>query len=272
MGLLVQELPLAYELDDLVVPEGVRLELELITAWVQQLPKVRDSWGFAPRIPGARALRALFSGPSGTGKTMAAQAVAKTVGRTLYRIDLPGFVAQNGSETQQKLSRLFSVAEEANAILLFDDAEVLLGREVRIPGAGERAADPAMELLLKRMASHAGLAILVVNTSGAPEETFVRRFDFSVAFPMPAEASRLRIWKTVFPPEAEIAPDVEFVTLARRYEMTGGEIHDAVVAAAMLAASEGTPISMAHLHRGIEHALRRAKRHDQLDPISPFQW
>ena len=253
MGSLAQWLACPYHPEDLVVPPAVQTELDLALAWAQNQHKVLSRWGFERRMPFGWGLRALFSGPSGTGKTMAAQVLTRQLDLDLYRIDLSQTVSKYIGETEKNLSRLFDEAHQSGAVLFFDEADALFGKRSEVKDAHDRYANIEIGYLLQRMEIHDGIVILATNRRQDMDEAFIRRFDCMVDFPMPGMAERLRIWKGMFPEKVKQDADLQLDGVARKFELSGGEIRNAALASAYLAASEGRPIGMRH----IKHALRR---------------
>ncbi len=253
MGPLAEKLPLPYPREDLIVPDRIESELDLAIAWVRHRRKVLEEWGFDRRVPMGRGLTALFSGPPGTGKTMAAQVLARTLGLDLYRVDLSRVMSKYIGETEERLRQLFDEAYASGAILFFDEADALFGKRSEVKDAHDRYANVEIGYLLQRMESHDGVTLLATNRMRDLDEAFLRRFHFNIHFPMPSESDRLRIWKGMFPPQAERDANLDLQALARRFELSGGEIKNIVLAAAYLAAAEGHPIGRAHLAQ----ALRR---------------
>jgi SpoVK/Ycf46/Vps4 family AAA+-type ATPase len=222
-------------------------QLEEICEQVIHRHRVLDDWGFSRRLATGSATTALFVGPSGTGKTMAAEVLARELGLDLYKIDLAGVISKYIGETEKNLERIFAAAQHANAILFFDEAEALFGKRSEVSDAHDRYANIEIAYLLQRMEQYEGIAILATNLRQNMDEAFVRRLQFIVEFPFPDEASRARIWSVLFPREAPCAADIDFSTLARRVPLAGGNIKNVVFGAAFLAAADGSPIAMRHL-------------------------
>jgi tRNA A37 threonylcarbamoyladenosine biosynthesis protein TsaE len=253
MGTLAQKLPQPYGWDELVVPQPVRAELELARTWMSEQRRVLDQWGFARRLPMGRGLTMLFSGPPGTGKTMAAQVLARELALDLYRVDLSRVVNKYIGETEKNLGCLFDEAQAAGAILLFDEADALFGKRSEVKDAHDRYANLEVGYLLQRMEEHDGVTILASNRARDMDEAFTRRFQFSIDFPMPDEAHRLKIWEGMFPAEVLRDGNVDLVTLAKTFQVSGGEIKNAALAAAFAAAGEGCALATEH----VRWAVRR---------------
>jgi SpoVK/Ycf46/Vps4 family AAA+-type ATPase len=194
-----------------------------------------------------KGLNALFAGPSGTGKTMGAEVVARDLGLDLYKIDLSTVMSKYVGETEKNLERIFRAARNSNAILFFDEADALFGKRSEVRDAHDRYANVEISYLLQRMEEYDGLVILTSNLSQNMDEAFVRRMHFTVEFPYPEAEDRKRIWEIVFPQQAPLAAGVDFAALAERYRLTGGNIRNIALTAAFLAARDGGVIDMQHL-------------------------
>jgi hypothetical protein len=236
-----------YAWDDIVVPAQVRAQLRELASQVEQRGRVYEGWGFGARLGRGRGITALFAGPSGTGKTMAAEILAAHLDLDLYRIDLAGVVSKYVGETEKNLRRVFDAAESSGAILLFDEADALFGSRTEVRDSHDRYANVEVNYLLQRMEDYTGLAILATNRRSALDTAFLRRLRFVIDFPFPSVEDRRRIWTGVFPPQA-VLDGVEYAFLSR-LELSGGNIRSIAVNAAFLAAAEERPIGMAHLVR-----------------------
>jgi hypothetical protein len=231
--------------DDLVLPDGQVEILRQIVAHARQTAMVMNNWGFAARHTRGLGLSALFAGPSGTGKTMAAGILARELDRDLYQIDLATVVSKYIGETEKHLRRIFDAAERSGAILLFDEADALFGKRSQVRDSHDRYANLEISYLLQRMESYRGIAILTTNMQNAMDTAFQRRLRFVVQFPFPDVASRERIWRGVFPAEAP-TEGLDFARMAR-LSVTGGVIRNIALLAAFLAADEKAAIAMRHV-------------------------
>ena len=229
--------------DDLVLPEEAARKLGWIANWLAQPPSIFREWGLSRHVDGG--LRALFRGASGTGKTMAAVALAKSTGRTLFSIDLGSVEPTNVAETEKKLRRLFDAANEANAILLFDEADALFGKRSEEKDSHDRYANIEISYLLRRIEPFEGLAIVTSNSATAIDEDALGRIDVLVEFPRPDEAARLTLWSKLLasvklPQDA----DLDLRMLANDYELTGADILRCVRLASSIAATEERNLDM----------------------------
>src|SRR5262249_35903810 len=185
--------------DDIVLPESQRRTLRDVAAHVRQRSKVYETWGFAGRGDRGLGISAMFAGPSGTGKTMAAEVLANQLQLDLYRIDLSQVVSKYIGETEKNLRRVFDAAEGGGTILLFDEADALFGKRSEVRDSHDRYANIEVSYLLQRMEAYRGLAILTTNQKSALDPAFLRRIRFVVQFPFPDAAQRAEIWRRVLP-------------------------------------------------------------------------
>ncbi|HKI33531.1 MAG TPA: ATP-binding protein [Gemmataceae bacterium] len=239
--------------DDLVLPDDALAQLREIAQRVALQYRVWDDWGFGRGPARGRGVNALFAGPPGTGKTMAAEVLAGELGLALYKIDLSRVVSKWVGETEKHLDCLFTAAEDSNAILLFDEADALFGKRSEVRDAHDRYANIETSYLLQKMEQYEGVALLATNMLGNLDEAFTRRLAFTVHFPFPDEAMRLRLWCGVWPHEVPLADDVDFAALAARFKLSGAHVKNVALAAAFLAAADGGPVRASHLL----HAVRR---------------
>jgi AAA+ superfamily predicted ATPase len=242
-----------YGWDDIVLPPDQLDQLHEIRDQAQHRHIVFGAWGFGRRLSLGKGLSVLFSGPPGTGKSMAAEVIARELGLDLYKIDLSRVVSKYIGETEKNLDRVFAAAESSNAILFFDEADSLFGKRSEVRDSHDRYANVEVSYLLQKMEEYEGLAILASNLRQHLDQAFLRRLAFTVHFPFPDEESRRRIWASSWPPEAPIDDNVDFDLLSREYRLAGGNIRNIVLAAAFLAAADSGRVTQSHLL----HATRR---------------
>jgi len=254
---LAQHIAVPYTWNDLVLPPDRQRQLQEIVAQVRHRALVIEQWGFGARLALGKGLVALFAGPSGTGKTMAAGIMANELGLDLYRIDLSAVVSKYIGETEKNLARIFHEAESSNAILFFDEADALFGRRSEVRDSHDRYANIETSYLLQRMEEYDGLAILATNLQKNMDEAFVRRLHFAVEFPLPDARSRRRIWAQIWPPAAPLAGDLDLDFLAQRFPLTGGNIRNIALAATYLAAGNGRMVTMEHLVRATQREYQK---------------
>ena len=234
---------------DLILPDDRIEEIHEFIARVKHRHQVYQQWGFARKMAKGFGLSALFAGPPGTGKTMVAGIIANELSLDLYQIDLSRIVSKYVGETEKNLAQLFDAAEAGHAVLLFDEADSLFAKRTEVKSSVDRYANLEVNYLLQRMEAFSGITILTTNLDSSIDDAFRRRLSFRVDFPFPEPEDRLKLWQSMLPDEAAVGPDVDFSTLADKYEMTGGYIRNAVLRAAFLAADESDDISMRHLVR-----------------------
>lgn len=241
----------------LVLPAAQQQLLRQIVAHTRHRLTVHHRWGFADQGARGLGLATLFWGDSGTGKTLAAEVMARELGLALVRVDLSAVVSKYIGETEKNLRRVFDAAEQSGALLLFDEADALFGKRSEVKDSHDRYANIEVSYLLQRMEAYSGLAVLTSNHKAALDPAFQRRLRFVVHFPFPDQEQREGIWRAVFPSAAPLAADVDFMRLAR-LDATGGSIRNIALAAAFLAAEAGTPIGMAQLSQAarVEGAKR----------------
>jgi hypothetical protein len=230
--------------DDLVLPAPQERTLREIAAQVRHRSVVVDDWGFGARTSRGLGVAALFAGPSGTGKTLAAEVLAGALALDLYRVDLSQVVSKYIGETEKNLRQIFDAAEAGGVVLLFDEADALFGKRSEVKDSHDRYANIEVSYLLQRMESYRGLAVLTTNLKSALDSAFLRRLRFIVQFPFPDAGRRAEIWRRAFP----AAAPTDGLDPARLAQLTvaGGVIHNISLSAAFLAAEAGEPVRMRH--------------------------
>ena len=231
----------------LVLAENSTRQLREIADAIRVRDQVYRQWGMQQRTGRSAGLMMLFCGASGTGKTMAASVVSNAAELPLYRIDLASVVSKYIGETEQNLDRIFRAAERASAVLLFDEADALLGRRSEVKDAHDRYANLEVAYLLQKMEEHDGVVILSSNLPKNLDSAFARRMHYTVEFGRPSAPLRERLWRGMFPVGVPLAPDIDYAFLAERFETTGGEIQAIALDAAFLAAAQGGMLTMQHL-------------------------
>ena len=258
---LASALPTPFSWEDIVLPPEKERILRDIAFQVGHRRRVYQDWGFGEKLSQACGVSALFTGPSGTGKTMAAQVLSGSLELDLYRIDLANVVNKYIGETEKNLSRVFDAAERSGAVLFFDEADALFGKRSEVRDSHDRYANIQIDYLLQRIEEYSGLAILATNMKSHIDPAFMRRLRFSIEFPLPGRELRRSIWQRCLPGQAP-TEGIDFDALAR-LELSGGSIRNVVVNAAFLAAAEDRPIGMGHL---LESAEREYAKEEKLAP------
>jgi len=241
---------------DIVLPEDVKEQLVEVGGYIKYKGKVYADWGFGRKLSSGRGLNALFSGPSGTGKTMAAGIIASAVELDLYRIDLSGVVSKYIGETEKNLKKIFEEAETSNAILFFDEADAIFGKRSEVKDSHDRYANIETSYLLQRMEEYDGIVILASNFKKNIDDAFLRRMHFVIEFPLPDEKLREKIWAGIFPEETPLGDTVDFTFLAG-FKVTGGNIKNIALSAAFLAAGDSATVEMEHLIRATKREFQK---------------
>jgi ATP-dependent 26S proteasome regulatory subunit len=236
LGGMAQRIPTGFTWDDLVLPADTLAAVREVVTFARQRPFLLEEWGFAKKLPYGRGVSAILAGPPGTGKTMVAQLLARELGYELFRIDLSQVVNKYIGETEKNLARIFDEAETAHAVLFFDEADALFGKRTEVRSSNDRYANLEVNYLLQRMETFDGVTLLATNLEQGIDEAFKRRVRFAVAFELPELDERRRLWRSMFPPEAPLAPDIDWDLIAKTFEMSGGYIKKAALRAAVIAA------------------------------------
>ncbi len=261
-GELFVPLVCPYTWDDIVLTSSVRRHLAELEEQARFRQVVYEDWGFAKLCPLGQGITALLAGPSGTGKTMAAQVLARSLNLELYRVDLAGVVNKYIGETEKRLKRVFDSCERANVLLFFDEADALFGQRTQVKDAHDRFANIEIDYLLQRMEQFDGLAILATNRKNDIDKAFLRRLRFIVDFLEPGPAERLALWHHALleraPGGQPLLDEIDWELLANKLTMTGADIKAAALAAAFLARTEGCRIGMKQV---LDAARREMTKH-----------
>ncbi|HXW79403.1 MAG TPA: ATP-binding protein, partial [Acidimicrobiales bacterium] len=242
---------------DLVLDADRSQRLREVVARCRHKRTVYDNWGFSPLPSGG--VVALFSGPSGTGKTLAAEIIAGELSLDLYKIDLAALVSKWVGETEKNLAQVFAAAEASNVALFFDEADAIFGKRSEVSDAHDRYANIEVAYLLQRLERYEGLVVLASNLATNIDPAFLRRVHVRVDFPMPEEPERKRIWEQSLPSTAPRA-DLDIGLLANQFKLSGGSIHNAALTAGFIAADAGSPITMACVVEAVQRELRKLGR------------
>jgi hypothetical protein len=226
------------EWDDLILPKPETDQLWLIRQQIEGRARVYDDWRYREKLTRGLGISVLFAGPSGTGKTMAAEVLSGALKLEAFRIDLAGVVSKYIGETEKNLKAIFDEAQGSGAILFFDEADALFGKRSEVKDSHDRYANIEINYLLQRIEAYSGLAILATNMKSALDQAFLRRLRFIVNFPFPDKQERRRIWKRIFPSGVPNALGDEDYNWLAGLSLTGGSIHNIALAAAFLAAAQ----------------------------------
>ncbi len=238
---------------EMVLPDEVVDTLHDMIAMVRGRSQILERWGYQRHLGISRGVSGLFSGEPGTGKTMAASVVASELGLELVRIDLSAVISKYVGETEKNLAKIFDEAQDAHAMLLFDEADSLFGKRTKLESAQDRFANLEVNYILQRMETFDGVSVLTTNAEAAIDPALQRRLNFRLRFPEPEPDERSRLWRQLLPPSSGLHDRVDFDALAERFDMTGGYIKNAVVRAAVIAARAGRAMVAEDLWLGAHH-------------------
>ncbi|MGH8265244.1 MAG: ATP-binding protein [Steroidobacteraceae bacterium] len=257
---LAQQVSPRFTLRELILPRAQSKQVEEVRQAMDSLTTVHYQWG-AARAWNEGGLAVLFSGPPGTGKTMAAEGLAQALELPMYRIDLSQVVNKYIGETEKNLRRIFDAAEISDCVLLFDEADALFGKRTEVKDAHDRFANIEISYLLERMERFKGLAILATNRKKDLDEAFMRRLRFVIEFPLPGVLERESIWRNVFPPRVDTNV-LDFRYLSRQFPLSGGHIRSIAFNACLLAAarSGAAAVSMPIVLVAIKRELDKLNR------------
>jgi SpoVK/Ycf46/Vps4 family AAA+-type ATPase len=252
--------------DDVILPPSTRRALDTALAQVTQHDLIFNRWGLGERHPTGLALAFNFAGPPGTGKTICAEAIAHSLGRPLLLVRYAELESLWMGETPKNVAAIFRTARDERAVLLFDEADAIAARRsISVDNGIQRESNTVVSVLLQELEAYNGVVIFATNLAANFDPAFERRIRTHVLFEMPGEAERAQIWRVqVHPSRTPLAADVDFDALARRYEVSGGDIRNAVLKAALAAAAQPLPDSSKRIHQhhfeaGIEDVIT-AKR------------
>ncbi|MCX9010218.1 MAG: ATP-binding protein [Candidatus Methanoperedens sp.] len=245
-----------YTWDEIILPGDIKEHLKEVSGYIKYKGTVYTDWGFDKKLSLGKGLNVLFSGPSGTGKTMAAEIIARDAELDLYKIDLSGVVSKYIGETEKNLKNIFKEAETSNAILFFDEADALFGKRSEVRDSHDRYANIEINYLLQKMEEYEGIVILATNFSNNIDEAFLRRMHFKIDFPSPDEELREKIWKNIFPKEMPFGDDIDYSFLSK-FKITGGNIKNIALSAAFLAAGDSCAVKMEHIILGTRREFQK---------------
>ncbi|HET9225955.1 MAG TPA: AAA family ATPase [Thermoanaerobaculia bacterium] len=257
LATLAQKIRPRYQWDDIILPAARMEQLREIRNMLRFRSRVYEDWGFDAKLAMGKGLNVLFAGPSGTGKTMAAEILAGDLGLDLYKIDLSSVISKYIGETEKNLARIFDEGRASNAVLFFDEADAVFGKRTEVKDAHDRYANIEVSYLLQRMEEYEGMVILASNFRKNMDDAFVRRLHFTIEFPFPSEPDRLRIWEGLWPERLPRSADLDLDFMARRFEIAGGSIRNIALASAFLAAADGGVVTMTHLIRATQREYQK---------------
>jgi SpoVK/Ycf46/Vps4 family AAA+-type ATPase len=268
LGKLAVKVGRIFSWEDLVLPAPTLRQVKEVAAAIKNRHVVYAQWGFEHRVAFGRGLKVLFSGASGTGKTMTAGVIARELGLDLYKIDLSSVVSKYIGETEKNLDQIFRAAHSSNAILFFDEADALFGKRSEVKDAHDRYANIEVAYLLQKLEEHEGAVILASNLSRNIDDAFSRRMHYVVQFPLPNESYREQLWRGMFPAQTPLSEDIDFGFLARQFPMSGGDIKNVALDAAFLAADDGQVITMKQL---VKAMARQVIKQGKIPAVTDFK-
>jgi SpoVK/Ycf46/Vps4 family AAA+-type ATPase len=246
-----------YTWSDIVLSDDKMQQLHHIAGRFEHRRIVNRDWGFGEKLSRGKGLNILFTGPSGVGKTMAAEVLAGSLSLVLYQIDLSTVVSKFVGETEKSLSAIFREAELSQSMLFFDEADSFFGKRGEVQQAHDRYANFEVNYLLQRIEEFEGIVVLATNLQRNIDEAFLRRMHEVIDFSMPDEILREQIWRRHLPVDAPVASDIDYGFLARQFRFSGGSIKNVVVSAAYLAAAKSKKIGMAEMIQGVRMELEK---------------
>jgi hypothetical protein len=268
IGSLATRVRAIHSWDELILPCETLQRIIEVAAAIRNRHVVYSDWGFEDKVASGKGLKALFSGASGTGKTMAAGVIARELELDLYKIDLSAIVSKYIGETEKNLDRIFRAAQTSNAMLFFDEADALFGKRSEVKDAHDRYANIEVAYLLQKIEEYEGAVILASNLIRNIDDAFSRRMHYVVEFPLPDEEHRGRLWRGMFPVRAPVDADVDFEFIAKQFPMSGGDIRNVVLDAAFLAVQNGKSVKMRHLMQAI---ARQMVKHGRIPSPADFK-
>lgn len=247
----------AFQWEDLKLAAEDKEVLRDVCSCVRNRHTVLNKWKFEKVVPYGGGITVLFSGPPGTGKTMAAQVIAAELHMELYKIDLSQVIDKYVGETEKNIRHIFEQAKKSNSVLFFDEADSIFNKRLEASGANERFANIESSLLLQCIEEYSGITILATNNFSSIDGAFIRRFKYYLLFKEPDEQIRYEIWKSVIPEEAPLSEEVDLKELAHIFEFTGAVIKNVVLSAAYLAAAEKREIMLADILKSIRREMTK---------------
>ena len=259
---VAKKLSKRFNLDDIILPPETKNQLLEIINYVKNQNQVFTAWGFQDKMGLNKGINILFTGESGTGKTMAAQILANHLNMDIYRIDLSMLFSKFIGETEQNISKIFEEAKSSNSIIFFDEADACFGKRTEIKDSHDRYSNIEVDYLLQRLEEHDEIVILASNLKQNIDEAFTRRMQFIVNFSFPTEKERLDIWKNIFPmPYSYIdIKNCDFEFLAKNFRTSGAMIKSIALTAAFLASSDTGETSVGQQKISMQHIVLALKK------------
>ncbi len=245
-------------LKDIVLPDDERKQVEEILAAAKARTFVMNKWGFGKRLTTGKGLVMLFAGEPGTGKTLCAEILAAEMGLSLFQVSIPKIVSKYIGETEKNIAKVFGAARASRSMLLFDEADALFTKRVKVERSVDRFSNMEVNMLLQEIERFEGLVVLTTNEDKHIDKAFQRRINFKIRFPFPDKAGRADIWRVLWPPECPRDGTIDLDDLGESFELSGGYIKNAILRAAYRAASAGEPINFEHVKFAAEQECKSA--------------
>lgn len=256
--------------EDLVLPGAQTRKLRHACNHIQYKHTVYGTWGFDRKLSYGTGVSLLFSGPPGTGKTMAAEIVAKELDMEIYKIDLSQIISKYIGETEKNLREIFDEAASSYAILFFDEADALFGKRSEVKDSHDKNANTEVAFLLQKMEEYRGISILATNYLQNMDEAFLRRINYVIRFSFPDEEQREAIWRGIFPHETPLDQGLDYGFLARKLPMSGGSIKNIALTAAFLASGSAETVEMKHIFKAYQYELDKTNRTISKDELAEY--
>lgn len=244
--------------EDIILPNEQKEQLINASNQVKYRHVVYGQWGFDRKLSYGKGLSMLFSGPPGTGKTMAAEVVAKELHLEIFKIDLSQIISKYIGETEKNLNEIFKEAQLSNAILFFDETDALFGKRSEVKDSHDKYANIETAYLLQKMEEYDGISVLATNYLQNIDEAFMRRINYIIKFPFPDQEYREKLWRHIFPKETPLHDDIDYTFLAEKFHLAGGNIKNIAVSSAFLAAEKGEKVCMKHIIQAAKHEINKS--------------
>ena len=246
--------------DYLVLPEDSMKLVQEFRDACRNRYAVLSRWGFSSHFSGGKGIVGLFSGDSGTGKTLTAQILAKELNLHLFIVSVPSIMSKWVGETEKNIREVFRQAKTERGLLLFDEADSLFAKRVKVERSSDRFQNTAVNILLQEIEAYDGVSLLTTNMEVNIDRAFERRILFKIDFPMPEEKQRKKIWETLIPPATPVQDDVDFNALAREFQLSGGQIKNAIIRAAYRCRAAGYGLTYDQLWKAAQQQTVSAGR------------
>lgn len=258
MGSKAVKINCVFGWDDIVLPERSKKLMKAACDQVRCRHKVYDTWGFSGKIAYGRSVSMIFTGPPGTGKTMAAQIIAAELGLDIYRISLANVVSKYIGETEKNLDEIFEKAKKSKVVLFFDEADVLFSKRTEVKDSNDKYSNMEAAFLLQKIEEYSGIVILATNLVQNFDEAFKRRMKLMIDFPFPDAGRRAEMWKRAFPDKLPLV-DIDYDYLVNNFELSGSNIKNIALHSAFLAAADGSgTVGMKHLIAALKNEYSKS--------------